>query len=663
MRALYPFLVEERQFSVSAQAVPFSLDWLYRHADSAANPISDIQFLQFMNDRENEIASGIRKRMFDKDDKIRLKPDTIEAVVKRLENIYLLNIDADLNGRLFETFLNATMRGKDLGQFFTPRSLVKLGVRLADLQVALPGSGHHTDFVVDACCGTGGFLIDTLAAMWEGAGRLPLGSSERAALENQIANHHIVGIDVANDPNLARIARLNMYLHGDGGSRIYHVNALDKELSPQPSDDAETVKEKIELRALISDRKFDVALTNPPFAKAVDKSSKGDIKLLSNYEIAQDASLSLGSIRSNLLFIERYWDLLRVGGRLITILDDGILSGDEYKAFRAKFRSWYNIRAIVSLPGDAFQRSNARVKTSYVVAEKRDPEAAAEQGPVFMYACRYVGLDDPKRQRARATDALIRREAIREIEEVGRQFDLFKHGRSTEHLRILGAVEERIDVKYWLFKPGRLESDWQRRGQLVFTLDQMASPRVYRPEHVISGESEEAVRVLIVRYNGSAEEAEQIVPSETTYSAWFPVQSGDIVISNIAASYGSVAVVPEELDGAVVSSEYTVLCARKPFQPRILQLILRSPEIRSDILLSASGANRTRTRWSLLKDLKLTYPSEREEAALLEQILRAERSVREARRSLHDVSSKIVENLELRSPEAEIVLEAFKPPK
>jgi len=44
--------------------------------------------------------------------------------VRRLEHTFLFGIDVDLNGRLFETFLSATMRGKDLGQFFTPRSIV-----------------------------------------------------------------------------------------------------------------------------------------------------------------------------------------------------------------------------------------------------------------------------------------------------------------------------------------------------------------------------------------------------------------------------------------------------------------------------------------------------------------------------------------------------------
>jgi type I restriction enzyme M protein len=73
----------------------------------------------------------------------------------------MFGIDEDLNGRLFETFLNATMRGKELGQYFTPRNVVKLVTRLA-----APKAGRgQVEKVIDACCGTGGFLIEVLTQM------------------------------------------------------------------------------------------------------------------------------------------------------------------------------------------------------------------------------------------------------------------------------------------------------------------------------------------------------------------------------------------------------------------------------------------------------------------------------------------------------------------
>jgi type I restriction enzyme M protein len=500
VRERHPELMERKVFQIPIGEVPFSLAWIEHQERYAHNPISDIQFRHFMNDREAEIVRGIRKRMFDPNDAIRLRPETIKGVVGRLESTFLLGIDADLNGRLFETFLNATMRAKDLGQFFTPRSLVKLGIVLAQIKVGVAdGSGRrHTDTVIDACCGSGGFLIDALAAMWASADDLPFSESERNELKNDIANHHIVGIDVANAPKLARIARLNMFLHGDGGARIYHLDALDKRLPDRPGDLPDATAEKAEFRRLVAQPAFDVALTNPPFAKALDRSSQSERDILDQYVIAQPGRAGRKSIRSSLLFLERYRDLLKPGGRLVTVIDDGILGGDSYRWFREQLRDWFLIRAVVSLPGDAFQRSNARVKTSYLVVERRDETREQDQPPIFMFPCQVVGLDDPKRQRARAGDAELRTAAEAEIEAARAEYHKFLNGESARYAVSAGEPYERLDVKNRLFAPNRLVEEWHRRGFTTQPVEAYLQERVYDSSEVITREYPDAVRVLVV---------------------------------------------------------------------------------------------------------------------------------------------------------------------
>lgn len=664
IKARFPQIISQDSIAVPSHEVRFSLDWLARHRESSANPFSDIQFRSFMRDRENEIATGIRKRMFDEGEGIALNPETIEGVVRKLESVFLFGIDADLNGRLFETFLNATMRGKDLGQFFTPRSLVKLGVGLAQLKVGVrQANGEiHTDMVIDACCGSGGFLIDALADMWERADRMPLSREEVSALKREIANTRIVGVDVANAPKLARIARLNMYLHGDGGAKIFHANALDKRLLDRPTDPPEMLREKSELRQLLGSSSFDVALTNPPFAKALDRSTEEEAAILASYEIARAKELRGNSVRSNLLFIERYRDVLKPGGRLVTVLDDGVLSGDDHAWFRARLRAWFSIKAIVSLPGDAFQRSNARVKTSYVVAERRSSPPTADEW-MFMYPCTTIGLDDPKRQRARASDTAIRTRAKEEVTEVIRQYELFQSGASSEYRFPAGVGDERMDVKFRMFRPNRLVEDWHARGFNVFPLSHYLAPRHYLDDDVVQGDSEEPVRVIVVRYTGTTDEAEEVIPKESSYGKLFPVRTGDIVVSNIAASYGSIAVVPEELDGAVVSSEYTVLTPNPPYNAEVLKRILRSPEVRADILLSSSGANRTRTRWSLMKAIEIHYPVANVEERITSKVADARRALREAQLALKQAQEIAEQELGLRSVVADTILEAFRPPK
>ena len=666
IRDTYPKVLESDKFEIAASDVQFSQAWIKQNESNSPNPVSEILFRRFMDDMERDIARRTRKRIFEAGAKINLKPETIQGVVKKLEKLFLFGIDADLNGRLFETFLNATMRGKDLGQFFTPRSVVKLGVRLSQLKVdALQRDGsRHTDLVLDACCGTGGFLIDVLADMWAKVDtRGDLADDQKLSLKHRIANEAIVGVDIANAPILARIARLNMYLHGDGGTRIFHLNALDPRQSDNDTDSPETIHEKIELRRLFKGSQFDVALTNPPFAKALDRTTPEEVRILDSYEIGRERGGANGSVRSVLLFLERYAQLLKPGGRMITVVDDGILSGDDLRWFREKLREWFLIKAVISLPGDAFQRSNARVKTSYIVVERRT-NSGQENPPVFMYPCRYVGNDDPKRQRPRAGDAELRELANQEINDVMAALEAFQQGRGEPRFTVEASrITDRLDVKNCLMSPGRQEAVWQAQGHTVHYLRDMLQERTYTEDDVVTRDNPDPVTVMVVRYEGIAEAAEEMNPADSSYAKLYPVRSGDIVISNIAASHGSIAVVPEELDSCVVSSEYTVLRAKAGFDPIVLQLILRSPEIRSDILLSSSGANRTRTRWDLIRNLRAPYPAPEVVQEIRQMAEQAEAAKREAVRLVQESRASIQRQLHLETEDASMVLTAFKPPK
>ena len=153
VRKNHPEFGKQDEITLPAAEVRFSKRWIESLEQTHPNPLDALQFQSLLARLEDEIQGGTRKRIFPVGDTINLTPSTIKGVVERLEGIDLFGIDADLNGRLFETFLNATMRGKDLGQYFTPRSVVKLAVKLARIKV----SRSHTDTVVDACCGTGAF--------------------------------------------------------------------------------------------------------------------------------------------------------------------------------------------------------------------------------------------------------------------------------------------------------------------------------------------------------------------------------------------------------------------------------------------------------------------------------------------------------------------------
>lgn len=662
---------EDGSITVPASEVKFSRQWIEALENDHPNPMDAVQFTKLLSGLETAIQEGTKKRIFAPTERIRLSNETIKAITTRFQSTDLYGIDSDLNGRMFETFLNATLRGKDLGQYFTPRSVAKLATRIAGLRAG----PDHTDIVLDACCGTGGFLIEALTEMWQAIDSHPsLSQSERIKQKRIVAEQSLYGVDVARDPALARIARINMYLHGDGGSRIYQLDALDKETKPVDNDDAELQGEKREFRKLLAKHKggfADVVLTNPPFAKEYSRTQAPEAELLDEYELAFDTSGArrrpVRSLRSSVMFLERYCDLLRPGGLLVSVVDDGILGGDSYDKTRKWLREHFLIRAVISLPGDAFQRSQARVKTSLLLMEKRDPEQEQDQPPVFMYYCTAVGVDDSPRQRILPIDAQRRKEADTEIAKVTALYDDFRAGkRNTKKWTVPGsAIADRMDVKAVLPKPGQRTSRWKKAGFKVTKLGELVDP-VYedRPDDVIdTSESEEVFTHLRVRYDGFAESGDDVEAQESNYRRLYVVRTGDLVISHINAIHGAVAVVPKSLDGHVVTDEYTVCRPLGDIDVRVIWALVRAPVARADMLLLSTGIGRTRIDWDQASRLELPVPPADEEADIVQAIAKAEDAEREAQQLRDTAQRHVLDELLMDSPDSQDLLAAFKPPR
>jgi type I restriction enzyme M protein len=362
----------------------FTVDWI--NNQPGANPVADYLFRQLHTDLEADITSGRKKRIFHSHETIDLKPSTVLEVVRLLEEFDLHGIDEDLNGRMFEAFLNATVRGKELGQFFTPRSVVKYMTKAACLRL----SEGTLPRIIDACCGSGGFLIEALAELSASITTAThLTNTEQQHLLDNLHRQTLYGIE-ANE-RIGRIARLNMYLHGDGGSRVYVADSLDQELVGEEGVPHERTQQLDELRGKLLDARmrFDVALTNPPFSMSYKSTVPDERRILSQYAIASGASAN-----SNVLFLERYHELLEADGELLTIIDDTVLNGTNAQAYRDFIREHFIIRQVVSLPFNTFFRAQANIKTSILHLRRR--RSGEVQGDVFMAITNNVGHDDSK---------------------------------------------------------------------------------------------------------------------------------------------------------------------------------------------------------------------------------------------------------------------------
>jgi type I restriction enzyme M protein len=391
-------LIETRQ-PLPPEKVVFSIGTILKNEEADPNPINSMLFRRLRESLEYEIQQKRKKRIFDADEELKLKPSTVKEVVKYLEHYDLFGIDVDLNGRMFETFLSATMRGPGLGQFFTPRSVVDFMTALVDLRV----TSENVDSVLDLCCGTGGFLIEAMAQMTEKAKKLVmLSETEKTNTLNTIRDDRLYGIDAGTDPPIARIARINMYLHGDGGSHIYFADSLGKNVPIEEGLEPELRTEREELRKLLlqQGKYFDVALTNPPFAKRYSIKEPDGREVLEQYELswytARDGSRKRrASLKSNVMFLERYYDLLNPGGILCTIIDESVLNTPTDKEVRQFILKRFLIKAIISLPQWAFFEAGSNVKTSILFLVKKQ-NMSYDQPSTFFARCENIGYDRQK---------------------------------------------------------------------------------------------------------------------------------------------------------------------------------------------------------------------------------------------------------------------------
>ena len=182
------------------------------------------------------------------------------------------------------------------------------------------------------------------------------------------------------------------------------------------------------------------------------------------------------------MFFEMYHHYLKPGGRMLSVIDDGFLTGPSHQWFRDELRNLYTIKAVVSLPGDAFQRSEARVKTSFVVLEKRRgtaPYVPESHPSIFMYACRYVGIDDPKRNRWMPGDDKLSEKAKNEVAEVVREFKMFLNGLSGEYAVHASSTRDRLDVKHCLIEHNR------RAPITKLKLSDIAEPKAFEAAEII----------------------------------------------------------------------------------------------------------------------------------------------------------------------------------
>ncbi|MGV8597414.1 HsdM family class I SAM-dependent methyltransferase, partial [Pseudomonas aeruginosa] len=270
---------------------------------------------------------------------------TIDEIFEVMEKDSRENGQAfqDIQGDVYEMLLAEIATAGKNGQFRTPRHIIKLMAELVQPQL-----GHK---IADPACGTGGFLLGayqyivTQLAIKAGTKNLEpdedgfVRTSVAAALTEKaqaILQESLYGYDI--DATMVRLGLMNLMMHGIDEPHIDYQDTLSKSYD----EEAE----------------YDIVLANPPFTGSIDK---GDI----------NENLQLSTTKTELLFVENIYRLLKKGGTACVIVPQGVLfgSGGAFRTLRQLLVERCDLKAVITLPSGVF-KPYAGVSTAILLFTK-----------------------------------------------------------------------------------------------------------------------------------------------------------------------------------------------------------------------------------------------------------------------------------------------------
>jgi type I restriction enzyme M protein len=597
----------------------FHTDWIDANSEVSPNPVNSILFQRLNDDLAEGVRKNKKKPIFDAGEQIRLKPSTIRAVVEILQDYDLSKIDEDLNGRMFEVFLSAAVRGKNLGAFFTPRAIVELMVKIVAPAISRKGGNTYIETILDGCCGSGGFLIDVMADMLREIRNNPALSPNAKTLEERLLTEHIYGIE--SNPDIARIARINMFLHGDGGSRIYRADALDKDFQIEEGESHYSRDEISELKQFIKrGLQFDAVLTNPPFATAYTSKDEHEKRILSQYALHEGSggvTRPPESAKSNVLFLARYFDLLRPGGRMAIVLDNSMLNSHSFAPYRSWLRDHYIIRAVIGLPKYAFIQAGAGGVTSILYLEKR-ASMDQEQPPVFARDVHYTGLSKSGKEIDENDLPAVFAE-WQKFETTGKLFLEGKKligGSESDVLFVIdpNTLIDRIDVSYHVPSFRRAMAKIEEIGKAGTHVVKTISDFELAEKVDVETAGETIFKYIDIGAIDS--ERCQLIPSEIKEGtlaelsdrARILVRENDVIFPLSYDSFGKVAIVPKELDGQLASTGLLAVRCDGYDEAVLLWAIIRSDVMQRQFHHLASGYTQRGISKEHLTELKFPIP-------------------------------------------------------
>ena len=253
----------------------------------------------------------------------------LKEIMDKLDPLMLTDVDSDVKGDAFEYFLKASTSTKnDLGEYFTPRHIVKTMVRLVNPQIG--------ETVYDPFCGTGGFLIESFRHIYNNMARTE-------ANLHTLRQSTVYGNEITNT---ARITKMNMILAGDG-----HSNIKMKDSLANPIDGTTTY---IDEKGIVHHNGFDIVLANMPYSQKTKHGNLYDLPSTNGDSICvQHCMKAINSAAEN--------------GRMALVVPEGFLFRKDLAKTREYLLNHCQLQSIISLPQGVFLPYTG-VKTDIIYA-------------------------------------------------------------------------------------------------------------------------------------------------------------------------------------------------------------------------------------------------------------------------------------------------------
>jgi type I restriction enzyme M protein len=273
-------------------------------------------------------------------------PRLLTEAVKKIDEIYdelkKDNRFVDAQGDFYEYLLSELNSAGKNGQFRTPPHIIEMMV-----EIVKPQLGNK---IADPACGTAGFLLASYKYLLtqytsEKFKEVDENGFTRGSLADKLVKEEMrdllnkesfYGFDI--DPTMIRIGLLNLMMHGITQPQIDYKDTLSKNYN--------------------QDNEYHIVLANPPFTGNIDK---GDL----------NPAFTISTTKSELLFVERIYKMLRMGGIAAVVVPQGVLfgSGKAFVDTRKILIEKCELKAVISMPSGVF-KPYAGVATAVLVFVK-----------------------------------------------------------------------------------------------------------------------------------------------------------------------------------------------------------------------------------------------------------------------------------------------------